>query len=72
MIHVATKMARLQNSRALDDHYLDAMNYLAIAAQFAPICSEPVVSMSVPAVLEDDAISKIAKKFSPAKDEQKL
>ena len=35
MIHVATKMARMKTSRTHKDNYVDAVNYLAFAAQFA-------------------------------------
>ena len=47
MMHVATKMARLQESRTLDDNYVDAMNYLAFAAQFAPVHEPPKVTEAV-------------------------
>ena len=46
MVHVATKMARLQESRTVDNHYVDAMNYLAFAAQFAPIHEEPRITQT--------------------------
>lgn len=39
MIHVATKLARMVESRDKDDSYIDAINYLAFAAQFAPPAS---------------------------------
>lgn len=35
MIHVATKLARMKNAREHYDSYVDAINYLAFAAQFA-------------------------------------
>jgi len=77
MIHVATKMARLQESRTMDDHYVDAMNYMAFAAQFAPIHEPPKVTQpiySVPGkavgMVEDD-IAEIAKRFAPVKQEDK-
>jgi len=77
MIHVATKMARLQESRAMDDHYVDAMNYLAFAAQFAPIHEPPKITQPIYSpptktvgMVEDD-IAEIAKRFAPVKQEDK-
>ena len=58
MIHVATKLGRLQESRTLDDNYIDAVNYLAFAAQFANSQS------SVSTAMEDDIVA-IAKRFAP-------
>jgi len=80
MVHVATKMARLQESRTLDDNYVDAMNYLAFAAQFAPIHEPPKVvepvfkvpSMKVePVGMVEDDIAEIAKRFAHVKPEEK-
>jgi hypothetical protein len=66
MVMVATKLARLQNARALDDNYIDAMNYLAMAAQFAPTQEPPKITspsgMQMP--IEAD-IAEIAKRFAP-------
>ena len=59
MIQVATKLGRLQESRSLDDNYIDAMNYLAFGAQFSK--SQSAVSTA----MEDDIIA-IAKRFAPA------
>jgi hypothetical protein len=63
MIMVAHKLARLQNARSLDDNYVDAMNYLAISAQFAPTQETPKISgMQMP--VEAD-IAEIARRFAP-------
>jgi hypothetical protein len=63
MIMVAHKLARLQNARSLDDNYVDAMNYLAISAQFAPTQEAPKISgMQMP--VEAD-IAEIARRFAP-------
>lgn len=77
MIHVATKMARLQESRSLDDNYVDAMNYLSFAAQFAPVHETPKVIQPTynpqpltTGMVEDD-IAEIAKRFAPVKQEDK-
>lgn len=40
MIHVSTKLARIQASPAKDDSYIDAINYLAFAAQFSSVFPE--------------------------------
>jgi hypothetical protein len=73
MIHVATKLARLQEARTLDDNYIDAMNYMAMAAQFAPVHSRPKFTLSQEqepiGILEDD-IAEIAKRFAPARPPQ--
>jgi len=73
MIHVATKLARLQEARTLDDNYIDAMNYMAMAAQFAPIHAEPEFSVSKErepfGIMEAD-IAEIAKRFAPARPPQ--
>jgi len=80
MVHVATKMARLQESRTLDDNYVDAMNYLAFAAQFAPIHEPPKVTepayrvptMKVePTGMVEDDVAEIAKRFAHVKPEDK-
>ena len=73
MIHVATKMARLQEARTLDDNYIDAMNYMAIAAQFAPVHAEPTFSQSQeqePVGIVEADIAEIAKRFAPARFSQ--
>lgn len=61
----------------MDDNYVDAMNYLAFAAQFAPIHEPPKITQafySVPiketGMVEDD-IAEIAKRFAPVKQEDK-
>jgi hypothetical protein len=77
MVHVATKMARLQESRTLDDNYVDAMNYLAFAAQFAPIHEPPKITQAIYSVptkatgMVEDDIAEIAKRFAPVKQEDK-
>lgn len=35
MVHVATKLVRMKNTRTHKDNYVDAVNYLTFAAQFA-------------------------------------
>jgi len=73
MIHVATKMARLQDARTLDDNYIDAMNYMAIAAQFAPVHAEPMFSQSKeqePIGIVEADIAEIAKRFAPVRFSQ--
>ena len=69
MILVATKLARLQDARTLDDNYIDAMNYLAIAAQFAPVHEPPKITKPASGfVLPIEAdITEIARKFAPVK-----
>lgn len=74
MILVATKLARLQDSRTLDDNYVDAMNYLAMSAQFAPIheppkITEPSYKPPMPTMKNTDAmveqgVAEIAKMLS--------
>ena len=77
MIHVATKMARLQEARTLDDNYVDAMNYMAFAAQFAPVHEPPKITQPAynppplaVSMVEDDIV-EIAKRFAPIKNEDK-
>jgi hypothetical protein len=73
MIQVAVKMARLQESRTLDDNYIDAMNYLSIAAQFAPVHSGPVFTQSTEQEaigIVDDGVVEIAKRFAPLRTSQ--
>ena len=53
MIMVALKLARMQEARTYDDNYVDAINYLAFAAQFAS--SEESIGVAV----EDDIKSKV-------------
>ena len=53
MIMVALKLARMQEDRTYDDNYVDAINYLAFAAQFAS--SEESIEVAV----EDDIKSKV-------------
>jgi hypothetical protein len=73
MVHVATKLARLQEARTLDDNYIDAMNYMAMAAQFAPVHSEPKFTVSQeqePVGIMEADIAEIAKRFAPVRPSQ--
>lgn len=73
MVHVATKMARLQEARTLDDNYIDAMNYMAIAAQFAPVHAAPEFIASKeqePVGIMEADIAEIAKRFAPVRPPQ--
>ena len=58
MILHANKLARLQESRAKADHYVDGINYLAFGAQFAQQPS------SVAVAVEDD-IKAMASRLAP-------
>jgi hypothetical protein len=58
MILGLNKMARLQESRTKEDHYVDAINYLAFAVQFA---EQPE---SIETAVEDD-IKMMATRLSP-------
>ena len=58
MILGLNKMARLQESRAKMDHYVDGINYMAFAAQFAQQPS------SVAVAVEDD-IKVMASRLAP-------
>jgi midasin (ATPase involved in ribosome maturation) len=62
MIMVAIKLGRLQESRALDDNYVDGINYMAFAAQFAK------ANTSIETAVEDDIVA-MAKRLSPKKPE---
>ena len=57
MIMVALKLGRLQESRSLDDHYVDGINYMAFAAQF--VNAKPAIDTTL-----EDGIAAIAKRFS--------
>lgn len=48
MVHVSTKLARIQASPTKDDSYIDVINYLAFAAQFSSVFPEEAT------VQEDD------------------
>jgi hypothetical protein len=63
MIHVATKLGRLQESRTHEDNYIDAVNYLAFGAQFSKTMT------SVSTAVEDDIVA-IAKRFAPIVNRQ--
>lgn len=54
----AVKLARLQSARKHADNYIDGINYLAFAGQFAEAPS------SVDTAFEDD-LRTIAKRFAP-------
>ena len=58
MILHANKLARLQESRAKNDHYVDGINYLAFGAQFAQQNS------SIAVAVEDD-IKVMATRLAP-------
>lgn len=58
MILGLNKMARLQESRTKTDHYVDGINYMAFAAQFAAEQSSAEVAV------EDD-IKAMASRLSP-------
>ena len=56
LIHVATKMARMTANQAQTDNYVDSINYLAFAAQFAE------VKMTT---AEQEEIAAMARRFAP-------
>lgn len=58
MILGLNKMARLQESRTKTDHYVDGINYMAFAAQFAAEQSSAEIAV------EDD-IKAMASRLSP-------
>jgi hypothetical protein len=58
MILAMNKVARLQESRTKKDHYVDNINYMAFAAQFARQDSSVVVAV------EDD-IKAMASRLAP-------
>lgn len=62
MIHVATKLARISESPKLADSYMDAINYLAFAAEFAK------AEVSTGADLEDE-IAAMARRLAPMRTE---
>jgi len=45
MVHVATKLARIKNQRDHFDSYIDAVNYLSFAGQFAQRMDSVTVAM---------------------------
>jgi hypothetical protein len=59
---VALKLGRLQEARTLDDNYIDGINYMAFAAQFAK------AKTSIETAVEDDIVA-MAKRLSPKKSE---
>lgn len=61
MIQVATKLGRLQEDRLNGDSYVDGVNYLSFAAQFAG--AEESIATSI----EDDTAAMIARKYAPQK-----
>jgi hypothetical protein len=58
MIHVCTKLGRLQESRTHKDNYIDSINYMAFAAQFAD------QGISVSTALNDD-IRAMVERLAP-------
>lgn len=62
MILHCVKLGRMPTGRQTADHYVDGINYLAFAGQFAGLRT------SVDTALEDD-IAAMAKKFAPVKKE---
>ena len=58
MILHANKLARMQESRAKPDHYVDGINYLAFGAQFAQ------QNGSIAVAVEDD-IKVMATRLAP-------
>ena len=62
MIMVALKLGRLQDARTLDDNYIDGINYLAFAAQFAK------AKTSIETAVEDDIVA-MAKRLAHKKPE---
>jgi hypothetical protein len=56
MIHVATKMARVASNPRHADNYVDGVNYMAFAAQFAQIQTTTA---------EEEEIAALARKFAP-------
>jgi hypothetical protein len=56
LIHVATKMGRMTSNPQKADNYVDAVNYMAFAAQFAGIKTSTA---------EDEEIAALARKFAP-------
>ena len=73
MFMTALKMARIRSNRSKADNYVDGINYMAFAGQFAQAKTERV-SVSVPTPLgptdqvEDD-IKRMAQMFAPVKEE---
>lgn len=56
IIHVATKMARMTSDPKKADNYVDGVNYMAFAAQFAGIQTSTA---------EEEEIAALARKFAP-------
>lgn len=52
MLHVATKLARIRQSPQKRDSYLDAINYLAFAAELAAPQNEPQPRRTVADLLD--------------------
>jgi hypothetical protein len=62
MILHCVKLGRLPTGRQTADHYVDGINYLAFAAQFANLRT------SIETAIEDD-IAAMAKRFAPVQKE---
>ena len=73
MFMTSLKMARIKSDRSKADNYVDGINYLAFAGQFAQ-AKPGRVAMSAPTPLgptdqvEDD-IKRMAQMFAPVKEE---
>ena len=63
MIMHSMKMARIPSSPTVDDHYIDGINYLSMAAQFSQSEEQAKVA------LEED-IAAMARKFAPRRPDQ--
>lgn len=69
MFMAVLKMARIRTSHQKLDNYVDGVNYLAFAGQFADARSE-IVRPSVPVEITDkmeEDIKRMAQKFAPVK-----
>lgn len=73
MFMAALKLARTKTSRRKADNYIDAINYLSFAGQFAPVKTGRVlVSVPLPQVVDrvEEEIKEIAESFEQKKDEE--
>ena len=64
MILHCVKLGRLQESRAKADNYIDGINYLSFAAQFAQTLNAAATAQHGVDAL-DDGIANIAQKYAP-------
>jgi hypothetical protein len=68
MFMASLKLARTKTSRRKSDNYIDCINYLAFAAQFAPVKTGRVlVSVPLPEVSDkvEEDIKNIADSLAP-------